>query len=152
MTRAPAWCVGCSSRSARVKEVPLGDAPPLMVGELGAGDRTLLLYNHYDVQPPEPLELWDSPPYAGDVRDGNFYARGVADNRGDLLSRVLAFRAYRATVGDLPAHPVDGRGRGGDRQPQPGPRRRAARRRVRADWCAWESSGATPKPPRSSAG
>src|SRR5438128_1867005 len=75
---------------ARIKEVPIGDAPPVLLGELGAGERTLLFYNHYDVQPPEPLELWDSPPYAGDVRDGKFYARGVADDRGDLLSRVQA--------------------------------------------------------------
>src|SRR5262249_7192058 len=86
----------------RGEEGPVDGAPPVVLAELGQGERTLLFYNHYDVQPPEPLELWDSPPYAGDVRDGRFYARGVADDRGDLLSRVLAIRAYKATVGELP--------------------------------------------------
>src|SRR4029078_7435709 len=84
-----------------VVAVPDGGAP-VILGEMGAGPRTLLMYNHYDAQPPEPLELWDSPPYAGDVRDGKFYARGVADDRGDLTSRVMAIRAYKATIGELP--------------------------------------------------
>src|SRR5688500_2151578 len=86
---------------ARTEVVPIEGAPPVVLAELGRGDRTLLLYNHYDVQPPEPLDLWDSPPYAGDVRDGNFYARGVADDRGDFISRIFAIRAYQATMGDL---------------------------------------------------
>ena len=60
------------------------------------------IYNHYDVQPPEPLDLWHSPPYAGAIRDGKFYARGVADDKGDLLARVQAIRAYQATHGPLP--------------------------------------------------
>ncbi|HET9494903.1 MAG TPA: M20/M25/M40 family metallo-hydrolase, partial [Chloroflexia bacterium] len=127
---------------ARVKEVPLGGAPPLMIGELGQGDRTLLLYNHYDVQPPEPLELWDSPPYAGDVRDGRFYARGVSDDRGDLLSRVLAFRAYRATVGELPLRVrwmVEGEEEIGSPSLAPAVEQHADE--LRADWCAWESAG-----------
>src|SRR5437879_215263 len=50
---------------ARTSIVPLDNAPPVVLAELGSGERTLLMYNHYDVQPPEPLELWDSPPYAG---------------------------------------------------------------------------------------
>src|SRR5690349_4858039 len=88
---------------ATINVVPVGDgAPPVVLAEMGTGNRTLLIYNHYDVQPPEPLDLWLSPPYAGDVRDGVFYARGVADDRGDFLSRVLAVRAYQATVGELP--------------------------------------------------
>src|SRR5438477_6029846 len=97
MVREKLHGLGCD-----VEVVAAEGGAPVVLGELGAGDRTLLLYNHYDVQPPEPLELWDSPPYAGDVRDGRFYARGVADDRGDLLSRVLAIRAYQATVGELP--------------------------------------------------
>src|SRR5947207_929339 len=83
-----------------VVDVPEG--APAVLAELGSGPRTLLLYNHYDVQPPEPLELWDSPPFAGEIRDGKFYARGVADDRGDLLARIQAVRAYQATRGPLP--------------------------------------------------
>ena len=121
----------------QVTVVPVDDGAPVILGELGAGPRTLLLYNHYDVQPPEPLELWDSPPYAGAIRDGKFYARGVADDRGDLLGRIQAIRAYQATVRAAAAAPaLADRGRGRDRQPAPGagrPRacRLAARRLVR---------------------
>ncbi|MEO5952080.1 MAG: M20/M25/M40 family metallo-hydrolase, partial [Chloroflexia bacterium] len=98
-------------------------------------------YNHYDVQPPEPLELWDSPPYAGDVRDGKFYARGVADDRGDFLSRVLAVRAYKAAVGELPLKLrwlVEGEEEVGSPNLAPAVTENAAD--LQADWCAWEGS------------
>jgi acetylornithine deacetylase/succinyl-diaminopimelate desuccinylase-like protein len=101
-----------------------------------------LLYNHYDVQPPEPLELWESPPYAGDVRDGRFYARGVADDRGDFLSRVLAVRAYQATIGELPLRLrwlVEGEEEIGSPNLTPVVEQHADD--LRADWCAWEGSG-----------
>ncbi len=122
--------------------VPVEDGSPVIFGELGAGDRTLLLYNHYDVQPPEPLELWESPPYAGDVRDGKFYARGVADDKGDLLARVQAIRAYQATVGPLPLRLrwlIEGEEEIGS--PHLAPVVRANADRLRADFCAWEGGG-----------
>ncbi|MEA2524995.1 MAG: hypothetical protein QOF01_2195 [Thermomicrobiales bacterium] len=75
---------------------------PVVYGEIGSGARTLLIYDHYDVQPPEPLELWESEPFAADIRDGKVYARGVADNRGDVMARVQAIETYRAVVGELP--------------------------------------------------
>ena len=75
---------------------------PVVYGELGTGRRTLLIYDHYDVQPPEPLELWGSPPFEPVVRDGKLYARGASDNRADLLARILAARVWRETVGELP--------------------------------------------------
>lgn len=75
---------------------------PVVYGEYGAGDRALLLYNHYDVQPPEPLELWDSPPFQTSQRDGKIFARGVADDKGEIISRLAAFDAYRAVYGTLP--------------------------------------------------
>src|SRR6266851_7044783 len=78
-------------------------APPAIYGELrGRSDYTILLYNHYDVQPPEPLELWDSPPFEPTVRDGKLYARGVCDNKGEIASRLTAIRALRAVLGELP--------------------------------------------------
>lgn len=69
------------------------DGAPLVYGEAGSGERTLLIYNHYDVQPPEPLDEWTTPPFEPTMRDGKLYARGVADNRADLLARILAVRA-----------------------------------------------------------
>jgi acetylornithine deacetylase/succinyl-diaminopimelate desuccinylase-like protein len=119
-----------------------GGAPGVLgeMGEMGAGERTLLLYNHYDVQPPEPLDEWDSPPYAGDIRDGKFYARGVADDRGDLLARMQAVRSYQATRGPLPLTLrwlVEGEEE--ISSPHLGEVVRAHASHLRADFCAWEN-------------
>ncbi|HEM62521.1 MAG TPA: M20/M25/M40 family metallo-hydrolase [Chloroflexi bacterium] len=81
-------------------EVP--GAPPVVYGEIGEGRRTLIVYDHYDVQPPEPLEQWDSEPFSPEVRDGFLYCRGVADNKGDLMARLQAVEAYQAAVGPMP--------------------------------------------------
>ncbi len=78
------------------------DGAPVVYGEIGTGPRTLLVYNHYDVQPPEPLDLWESDPFAAEIRNDKLFARGVADNRGDIVARVHAIEAYRAAVGELP--------------------------------------------------
>ncbi len=77
---------------------------PIIVGKLtGKSDRTLLFYNHYDVQPPEPLELWTSPPYEPTIRDGALYARGAKDDKGELIARLAALDAVReANGGELP--------------------------------------------------
>lgn len=78
-------------------------APPAIYGELrGRSSYTLLLYNHYDVQPAEPLDLWLSPPYEPTVRDGKLYARGVADNKSEIAARLSAIHALRTTYGELP--------------------------------------------------
>lgn len=77
---------------------------PVVVGELpGESSRTLLLYNHYDVQPAEPFDLWTSPPFEVH-RDGDvLYGRGISDNKGHLISRLLAIRALQqANGGKLP--------------------------------------------------
>ena len=76
--------------------------PPTIVGETGSGDRTLLVYNHYDVQPPDPLDEWSTPPFEPTERDGFLFGRGVSDNKGNLLARLQAIEAYRATIGELP--------------------------------------------------
>ena len=78
------------------------DVPPLVIGDIGAGSRTLTAVQHYDVQPAVPLELWTSPPYEPAVRDGRLYARGATDNKGELMPRIWALEAYLATVGPLP--------------------------------------------------
>jgi acetylornithine deacetylase/succinyl-diaminopimelate desuccinylase-like protein len=68
----------------------------------GASDKTLLFYNHYDVQPPEPLELWDSPPWQLTRRDGKLYARGVGDDKGHIECRLSALDAVKAVTGSYP--------------------------------------------------
>ena len=78
------------------------DGAPVAYGVVGAGPRTLLIYNHYDVQPPEPLGEWQSPPFAAEIRDGKLYARGVADNKGNLVARLSAVEAWLQTRGALP--------------------------------------------------
>ena len=78
---------------------------PVVYGELKAEDPdafTLLCYGHYDVQPPEPLELWESPPFEPDVRDGRMYGRGTGDNKGQLLAHVMAASAWLETAGAPP--------------------------------------------------
>lgn len=76
---------------------------PVVVGRFaGTGSSTLMFYNHYDVQPPEPLELWESPPFAAEIRGDHLYARGVADNKGNLVARLAAVEAWLAVRGELP--------------------------------------------------
>ena len=79
-----------------------GNAPPVVWAEIGEGDRTLLIYNHYDVQPAEPFDLWLSPPFEPTVRDGILYARGASDDKGELVTRIHAIEAWLATQGNLP--------------------------------------------------
>ncbi len=87
---------------AEVRLMSVDDGPPVIYGQLGKGKRTLLFYNHYDVQPPDPLDLWESEPFNPQIREERLYARGVADNKGDLLARLHAVEAYQATFGELP--------------------------------------------------
>ncbi len=85
------------------QQLKVEGAPPAVYGEQrGRSPFTLLLYNHYDVQPPDPLELWESPPFEPTVRDGKLYARGVCDNKGEIATRLAAIRALRAVDGELP--------------------------------------------------
>lgn len=81
---------------------------PVVIGEWrGApGAPTVLVYGHYDVQPAEPLELWTSPPFEPTVRDGNIYARGSVDDKGQLFLHVKALEAHLKTRGKLPVNVV----------------------------------------------
>jgi acetylornithine deacetylase/succinyl-diaminopimelate desuccinylase-like protein len=76
--------------------------PPTIVGETGKGERTLLVYDHYDVQPPDPLDEWKTPPFEPVERDGYLYGRGVSDNKGNLMARLQAIEIYREAIGELP--------------------------------------------------
>src|SRR5687768_4991332 len=81
---------------------------PLVYGrrEDVQGGPRLLLYGHYDVQPPDPLELWESPPFEPEIRDGRIYARGAGDNKGQHFANLLAIESLLATTGSLPCNVV----------------------------------------------
>jgi len=79
---------------------------PIVYGEWqqASGKPTILVYAHYDVQPPDPLEAWQSQPFEPEVRDGRLYGRGVSDDKGPLLTTVEVAAAYLATQGELPVN------------------------------------------------
>lgn len=88
------------------KILRLDGAAPLVYGELKStrSTKTILFYNHYDVQPEEPLELWKSPPFKPEIRDGRIYGRGVSDDKGELVSRLKLVEAYMKTAGEPPCN------------------------------------------------
>jgi acetylornithine deacetylase/succinyl-diaminopimelate desuccinylase-like protein len=89
-----------------VKLIETGRHPLLYADWLNAGPDapTVLIYGHYDVQPPEPLELWESPPFEPTLKGDYLYARGVADDKGQLYIHVKAAEAYLQSVGRLPVN------------------------------------------------
>jgi acetylornithine deacetylase/succinyl-diaminopimelate desuccinylase-like protein len=79
-------------------------APVVMAERSGKSDRTLLFYNHYDVQPAEPLDLWETPPFDPTIRNGRMYARGVSDDKGPFYTRLFAIDAILDADGELPCN------------------------------------------------
>ena len=82
---------------------------PVVLGEwrkAGPDARTILVYGHYDVQPAEPLELWDSPPFEPTLRDGKIFARGSVDDKGQLYLHLKAIEAHLAVHGALPVNVI----------------------------------------------
>lgn len=92
----------CRAAGLAVEVVPQPAGPPLLIAQGGSGPRCLMIYNHYDVQPADPLDLWQTPPFQPTVRDGKLYARGASDNKADLVARLSAIRIFQETVGPLP--------------------------------------------------
>jgi len=113
---------------------------PVVYGEApGRAERPLLFYNHYDVQPADPLDLWVSDPWAGEIRDGRIWARGVSDNKGNIAARIAAIRAWRAVRGELPLRVkfvIEGEEEIGS--PNLGAFAEAHQELIRADGCIWE--------------
>ncbi|MEM0058514.1 MAG: M20/M25/M40 family metallo-hydrolase [Candidatus Bathyarchaeia archaeon] len=104
--------------------------------------KTLLFYNHYDVQPPEPLEEWKYDPFSGKVADGKVYGRGAVDNKGNLVSRLKAIQAYMETAGSVPVNikfVVEGEEEIGS--PNLEPIIKKHRRLFSADAALWEFGG-----------
>jgi acetylornithine deacetylase/succinyl-diaminopimelate desuccinylase-like protein len=104
--RRAAEFVAQSLRNAgleNVEIIPTEKHPLVYADWLHApGKPTVLCYGHYDVQPPDPLNEWISPPFEPTVRDGNLYARGSADDKGQMYSQIKAVEALRAVKGTLP--------------------------------------------------
>ena len=91
--------LGCQTAllASETHPVVWAEGPP------APGKPTVLVYGHYDVQPPDPLSLWDTPPFEPTIRDGNIYARGATDDKGQLFSIVKAFEAV-VRDGDPPVN------------------------------------------------
>lgn len=89
-------------RGFSVEISPTSGAPVVFAERKGRSEKTLLFYNHYDVQPAEPLELWNTPPFELVEKDGNMYGRGISDDKGHFTSRLHAIDAILATDGELP--------------------------------------------------
>lgn len=92
------------ARGFDVQILPTNGSPVVFGERKGRHDVTLVVYDHYDVQPPEPLELWETPPFEPTVRNGRLYARGVADNKGNFVGRLHAIDAILAAEGELPCN------------------------------------------------
>jgi len=87
-------------------EVIPTDGKPAVLGALQVSDAlpTLLIYGHYDVQPPEPLDLWETPPFEPTVRDGYIYARGADDDKGQLFAHLAGVEAWQRAGGGVPVN------------------------------------------------
>ena len=127
---------------ARVLTNP-GGGYPFVFGELaGESPGTLLFYNHYDVQPAEPLELWTSPPFEPTLYDSSLRARGVSDDKGDILARLLVVKAFQQLGRRLPVSVkllIEGEEEIGS--PNVGAFVEQNSRLLAADACIWESGG-----------
>jgi acetylornithine deacetylase/succinyl-diaminopimelate desuccinylase-like protein len=81
--------------------------PPIVYGEVKSKsnpDRTILFYNHYDVQPEEPLELWEDEPFSGKIKGNQIFGRGSADDKGELITRIKAVEYFLKKTGDVPCN------------------------------------------------
>ncbi len=92
------------ARGFQVVIMDTGGAPVVFGERRGTSAKTLLIYNHYDVQPPEPLELWETPPFEPSLRNGKLFGRGVSDDKGHIAARLFAIDSLLATDGGLPCN------------------------------------------------
>ena len=118
------------------------DYPGIIAEAKGASDKTLLFYNHYDVQPPDPLDEWETPPFEPTERDGYIYGRGISDDKGPIVARLAAVRALRDIHGELPVT-IRWCLEGAEEIGSPGFQDfvEANAGRLAADACIWEGGG-----------
>ncbi len=122
------------------------DGAPVVYGHLEAqpSHPTILFYNHYDVQPADPLPEWETPPFQLSERDGHWYGRGVSDDKGQLVSRLAGLHWYKEKHGSLPfgvTFVVEGEEEIGSPNLADYVAGRADQ--LRADGCVWEFGGVT---------
>jgi acetylornithine deacetylase/succinyl-diaminopimelate desuccinylase-like protein len=91
-------------RGFKTRLLPTGGAPVVFAERKGLKEKTLLFYCHYDVQPAEPYDLWETPPFEPCLRDGKLFGRGVSDDKGHITSRLFAIDALLDQLGDLPCN------------------------------------------------
>ena len=94
---------GIKSEILRLKK----DVAPIVYGELYSkknSNKTLLFYNHYDVQPAEPFDLWEFPPFSGKILGNKIFGRGSSDDKGELITRIKAVNAFLKKTGDIPCN------------------------------------------------
>lgn len=106
MTQAAEWVrQALEDAGIPARRIPTQGHPVVYGERRGVPDApTILIYGHYDVQPPDPLEKWLSPPFEPTVRDGRLYGRGVSDDKGPMLIPLLVAQAYMAAAGQLPVN------------------------------------------------
>ena len=104
--RAAEWVAGQFRNLGLTTEVCETAGHPIVYAEhcRAPGAPTVLVYGHYDVQPPDPLDLWTTPPFEPTRRDGNLYARGATDDKGQMFTHVKSVEAWIKTVGKLPVN------------------------------------------------
>jgi acetylornithine deacetylase/succinyl-diaminopimelate desuccinylase-like protein len=120
-------------------------AQPVVYAEAkGTSPKTLLFYDHYDVQPEEPIELWETPPFEPVRKDGKLYGRGVSDNKGNIAARFAALKAWRDVRGEFPCG-VKFCIEGDEEIGSPGMEAFIERHKdlLKADACIWEGGGVT---------
>jgi acetylornithine deacetylase/succinyl-diaminopimelate desuccinylase-like protein len=107
--RAADWVANSMRTIGMQASIHATKGHPIVVGEwrnANKGAKTILVYGHYDVQPAEPLELWDSPPFEPTLRDGKIFARGSVDDKGQLYLHIKAIEAHLAARGTLPVNVI----------------------------------------------
>jgi succinyl-diaminopimelate desuccinylase len=104
VARAAQWLAAQFLHVGLETEVIEADGPPLVFAQSPPvpGRPIVLVYGHYDVQPPDPLDEWISPPFEPTRREGNLYARGATDDKGQMLTHVKSVQAWMETAGKLP--------------------------------------------------
>jgi len=134
------WLAGRLTKfTDRVETLEAGGMPALYAEVKGAGRRKLLLYQHYDVQPVDPIDLWSSPPFEPTEKDGRIVARGVADDKADVMARIHALETLKE-LGEVPVtlrFLIEGEEEIGSKTFEKIARDHADK--LRADGCLWES-------------